>query len=75
MSIATRQTLERIIAVLAVIVIPIAVSVHTVIGWIFALTRFFPIVSIWEIPGRSGTASARHKIIGNIPQPFRIFPQ
>jgi molybdopterin-containing oxidoreductase family membrane subunit len=35
---ATRQTLERIIAVLAVIVIPIAVSVHTVIGWIFALT-------------------------------------
>lgn len=35
---AARQTLERIIAVLAVIVIPIAVSVHTVIGWIFALT-------------------------------------
>jgi molybdopterin-containing oxidoreductase family membrane subunit len=33
-----RQTLERIIAVLAVMVIPIAVSVHTVIGWIFALT-------------------------------------
>jgi molybdopterin-containing oxidoreductase family membrane subunit len=30
--------LERIIAVLAVAVIPIAVSVHTVIGWIFALT-------------------------------------
>lgn len=33
-----RQTLERIISVLAVLVIPIAVSVHTVIGWIFALT-------------------------------------
>ena len=35
---AARHTLERIIAVLAVMVIPIAVSVHTVIGWIFALT-------------------------------------
>jgi Ni/Fe-hydrogenase subunit HybB-like protein len=35
---AARRTLEKIIAVLAVIVIPIAVSVHTVIGWIFALT-------------------------------------
>jgi molybdopterin-containing oxidoreductase family membrane subunit len=33
-----RRTLERIIAVLAVTVIPIAVSVHTVIAWIFALT-------------------------------------
>ena len=33
-----RHTLERIIAVLAVAVIPIAVSVHTVIGWIFSLT-------------------------------------
>jgi len=33
-----RATLERIIGVLAVVVIPIAVSVHTVIGWIFALT-------------------------------------
>jgi len=33
-----RAALERIIAVLAVAVIPIAVSVHTVIGWIFALT-------------------------------------
>jgi len=33
-----RHTLERIIGVLAVAVIPIAVSVHTVIGWIFALT-------------------------------------
>ena len=35
---AARAALERIIAVLAVAVIPIAVSVHTVIGWIFALT-------------------------------------
>jgi molybdopterin-containing oxidoreductase family membrane subunit len=35
---ASRARLERIIAVLAVAVIPIAVSVHTVIGWIFALT-------------------------------------
>jgi len=35
---AARQTLERIISVLAVVVIPIAISVHTVIGWIFALT-------------------------------------
>lgn len=33
-----RATLEKIIGVLAVAVIPIAVSVHTVIGWIFALT-------------------------------------
>jgi molybdopterin-containing oxidoreductase family membrane subunit len=33
-----RHTLERIISVLAVAVIPVAVSVHTVIGWIFALT-------------------------------------
>ena len=33
-----RATLERIISVLAIVVIPIAVSVHTVIGWIFALT-------------------------------------
>jgi len=33
-----RQTLERLISILAVAVIPIAVSVHTVIGWIFALT-------------------------------------
>ncbi len=33
-----RRVLQRIIAVLAVIVIPIAVSVHTVIAWIFALT-------------------------------------
>jgi molybdopterin-containing oxidoreductase family membrane subunit len=35
---SARKTLERIIAVLAVMVIPIAVSVHTVIAWIFALT-------------------------------------
>ncbi len=34
----SRQVLHRIIAVLAVAVIPIAVSVHTVIAWIFALT-------------------------------------
>jgi len=33
-----RHRLERIIGVLAIVVIPIAVSVHTVIGWIFALT-------------------------------------
>src|SRR5574342_204718 len=33
-----RRILQRIIAVLAVAVIPIAVSVHTVIAWIFALT-------------------------------------
>ena len=33
-----RHTLQKIIAVLAVAVIPVAVSVHTVIGWIFALT-------------------------------------
>jgi molybdopterin-containing oxidoreductase family membrane subunit len=33
-----RRVLERLISVLAVAVIPIAVSVHTVIGWIFALT-------------------------------------
>ncbi len=34
----SREVLQRIIAVLAVVVIPIAVSVHTVIAWIFALT-------------------------------------
>ncbi|OGT95341.1 MAG: hypothetical protein A3I79_08420 [Gemmatimonadetes bacterium RIFCSPLOWO2_02_FULL_71_11] len=33
-----RARLERVIGVLAIVVIPIAVSVHTVIGWIFALT-------------------------------------
>jgi molybdopterin-containing oxidoreductase family membrane subunit len=33
-----RHTLEKIISVLAVAVIPVAISVHTVIGWIFAMT-------------------------------------
>lgn len=33
-----RARLERIIGVLAIVVIPIAVSVHTIIGWIFAMT-------------------------------------
>jgi molybdopterin-containing oxidoreductase family membrane subunit len=33
-----RAVLERIIGVLAIAVIPIAVSVHTIIGWIFAMT-------------------------------------
>jgi len=33
-----KKTLERIIGVLAIAVIPVAISVHTVIGWIFALT-------------------------------------
>ena len=33
-----RKILQRIIAFLAVAVIPIAISVHTVIAWIFALT-------------------------------------
>jgi molybdopterin-containing oxidoreductase family membrane subunit len=33
-----RARLERIIGVLAILVIPIAVSVHTIIGWIFAMT-------------------------------------
>src|SRR5574341_363512 len=33
-----RKVLQRIIAFLAVAVIPIAISVHTVIAWIFALT-------------------------------------
>ena len=35
---AQRLQLERAIGVLSIIVIPIAVSVHTVIGWIFAMT-------------------------------------
>jgi molybdopterin-containing oxidoreductase family membrane subunit len=34
----SRHVLQRIIGVLAIAVIPIAVSVHTVIAWIFALT-------------------------------------
>jgi molybdopterin-containing oxidoreductase family membrane subunit len=33
-----RSRLERVIGVLSIVVIPIAVSVHTVIGWIFAMT-------------------------------------
>ena len=33
-----RRVLQRIISILAVAVIPVAVSVHTVIAWIFALT-------------------------------------
>ncbi len=35
---AQRHRLERAIGVLSIVVIPIAVSVHTVIGWIFAMT-------------------------------------
>jgi len=34
----SRRTLEKLIAILAVAVIPVAISVHTVIAWIFALT-------------------------------------
>ncbi len=33
-----RQLLDRAIAVMAVLVIPIAVSVHTVVSWVFAMT-------------------------------------
>jgi Ni/Fe-hydrogenase subunit HybB-like protein len=33
-----RELLEKAIGVLSILVIPIAVSVHTIIGWIFALT-------------------------------------
>ena len=33
-----RRILERLIAGMAVIVIPIAVSVHTVVSWVFAMT-------------------------------------
>jgi molybdopterin-containing oxidoreductase family membrane subunit len=33
-----RATLERVIGVLSIAVIPIAISVHTIIGWIFAMT-------------------------------------
>jgi Ni/Fe-hydrogenase subunit HybB-like protein len=33
-----RRILERAIAIMAVIVIPIAVSVHTVVSWVFAMT-------------------------------------
>jgi molybdopterin-containing oxidoreductase family membrane subunit len=35
---AQRARLERVIGVLAIAVIPIAISVHTIIGWIFAMT-------------------------------------
>jgi Ni/Fe-hydrogenase subunit HybB-like protein len=35
---AQRHRLERIIGVMAIIVIPIAVSVHTVVSWVFAMT-------------------------------------
>lgn len=35
---AQRARLERVIGILSIVVIPIAVSVHTVIGWIFAMT-------------------------------------
>ena len=35
---AQRAHLERVIGVLAIAVIPVAVSVHTIIGWIFAMT-------------------------------------
>ena len=35
---AQRARLEKVIGILAIAVIPIAVSVHTVIGWIFAMT-------------------------------------
>jgi molybdopterin-containing oxidoreductase family membrane subunit len=35
---AQRARLERAIGILSIVVIPIAVSVHTVIGWIFAMT-------------------------------------
>jgi molybdopterin-containing oxidoreductase family membrane subunit len=35
---AQRARLERVIGVLSIVVIPIAISVHTVIGWIFAMT-------------------------------------
>jgi molybdopterin-containing oxidoreductase family membrane subunit len=33
-----RHWLEKVIAVMAVLVIPIAVSVHTVVSWVFAMT-------------------------------------
>ena len=33
-----RRLLDRAIAVMAVIVIPIAISVHTVVSWVFAMT-------------------------------------
>ncbi|MEW6232150.1 MAG: NrfD/PsrC family molybdoenzyme membrane anchor subunit [Chloroflexota bacterium] len=33
-----RQRLERAIGIMAVLIIPIAVSVHTVVSWVFAMT-------------------------------------
>lgn len=33
-----KQVLERAISIMAVLVIPIAVSVHTVVSWVFAMT-------------------------------------
>jgi len=37
-TVVQRARLERVIAILSVAVIPIAISVHTIIGWIFAMT-------------------------------------
>jgi len=37
-SAAEQQILERAISIMAVIIIPLAVSVHTVVSWIFAMT-------------------------------------
>ncbi|MBI4769379.1 MAG: polysulfide reductase NrfD [Chloroflexi bacterium] len=33
-----KQRLERLIGIMAVLIIPIAVSVHTVVSWVFAMT-------------------------------------
>ena len=33
-----RERLEKVIGILAIVVIPIAVSVHTVVSWVFAMT-------------------------------------
>lgn len=35
---AQKKRLERAIAVMAILVIPIAISVHTVVSWVFAMT-------------------------------------
>lgn len=35
---AEKQLLERAISIMAVVIIPLAVSVHTVVSWIFAMT-------------------------------------
>lgn len=37
-SAAQREMLERAISIMAVVIIPLAVSVHTVVSWIFAMT-------------------------------------